>query len=146
MKVKVKTWPHFKGELPKYESAGASGVDVRAQIQQPIVLKPMERALVPTGLTFEIPVGFEIQARPRSGWALKHGLSLMNTPGTIDADYRGEVKVILVNLGTETVTINDQDRCAQLVICPIIQAQFELATDLSSTERGVGGFGSTGKQ
>jgi dUTP pyrophosphatase len=146
MKVKVKTWPHFKGELPKYESAGASGIDVRAQIDQPIVLKPMERILVPTGLTFEIPVGFEIQARPRSGWAAKHGLTLMNTPGTIDADYRGEVKVILVNLGTETVTINDQDRCAQLVICPIIQAQFELATDLSSTERGAGGFGSTGKQ
>lgn len=146
MKVKVKTWPHFKGELPKYESAGASGIDVRAQIDQPIVLKPMERVLVPTGLTFEIPVGFEIQARPRSGWAAKHGLTLMNTPGTIDADYRGEVKVILVNLGTETVTINDQDRCAQLVICPIIQAQFELATELSSTERGAGGFGSTGKQ
>jgi len=146
MKVKVKTWPHFKGELPKYESAGASGLDVRAQIDQPIILKPMERVLVPTGLTFEIPVGFEIQARPRSGWAAKHGLTLMNTPGTIDADYRGEIKVILVNLGTETVTINDQDRCAQLVICPIIQAQFELATELSSTERGAGGFGSTGKQ
>ncbi|MBC7457948.1 MAG: dUTP diphosphatase [Bdellovibrionaceae bacterium] len=145
MKVKVKTWPHFKGELPQYQSAGASGFDVRAQIDQPIVLKPSERVLIPTGLTFEIPVGFEIQARPRSGWAAKHGLTLMNTPGTIDADYRGEVKVILVNLGLETVTIQDQDRCAQLVICPIIQAQFELATDLSSTERGAGGFGSTGK-
>jgi dUTP pyrophosphatase len=146
MKVKVKTWPHFKGELPQYQSSGASGFDVRAQIDQPIVLKPMERVLVPTGLTFEIPLGFEIQARPRSGWAAKHGLTLMNTPGTIDADYRGEVKVILVNLGTETVTIQDQDRCAQLVICPVIQAQFELTTDLSSTERGAGGFGSTGKQ
>ncbi len=146
MKVKVKTWPHFKGELPQYQSSGASGFDVRAQIDQPIVLKPMERILVPTGLTFEVPLGFEIQARPRSGWAAKHGLTLMNTPGTIDADYRGEIKVILVNLGTETVTIQDQDRCAQLVICPIIQAQFELSTDLSSTERGAGGFGSTGKQ
>ncbi len=146
MKVKVKTWPHFKGELPQYQSAGASGFDVRAQIEQPIVLKPMERILVPTGLTFEIPQGYEIQARPRSGWAAKHGLTLMNTPGTIDADYRGEVKVILVNLGTEAVTIQDQDRCAQLVICPIIQAQFEIATELSNTERGVGGFGSTGKQ
>lgn len=145
MKVKIKTWPHFKGELPQYQSNGASGFDVRAQIDQPIVLKPMERVLVPTGLTFEIPVGFEIQARPRSGWALKHGLTLMNTPGTIDADYRGEVKVILVNLGTEAVTIQDQDRCAQLVICPVIQAQFELVSDLSSTERGAGGFGSTGK-
>lgn len=146
MKIKVKTWPHFKGDLPQYQSAGASGFDVRAQVDQPLILKPMERALIPTGLSFEIPVGFEIQARPRSGWALKHGLTLMNTPGTIDADYRGEVKVILVNLGTEAVTIHDQDRCAQLVICPIIQAQFELSEELSSTERGEGGFGSTGKQ
>lgn len=145
MKVKIKTWPHFKGELPQYQSNGASGFDVRAQILQPILLKPMERTLVPTGLTFEIPLGFEIQARPRSGWALKHGLTVMNSPGTIDADYRGEVKIILVNLGTEAVTIQDQDRCAQLVICPIIQAQFELVSDLSDTERGAGGFGSTGK-
>jgi len=102
--------------------------------------------LVPTGLTFEIPNGFEIQARPRSGWAAKQGLTVLNTPGTIDADYRGEIKVILINLGQEPVLINDQDRCAQLVICPVIQAQFELASDLSSTERGAGGFGSTGKQ
>ena len=145
MKVRIKIAPHFKGEIPQYQSNGASGFDVRAQIDQPIILKPMERALVPTGLMFEIPLGFEIQARPRSGWALKHGLSLMNTPGTIDADYRGEVKVILVNLGTDIVTIQDQDRCAQLVICPVIQAQFELVTDLSDTERGAGGFGSTGK-
>jgi len=146
MKVKVRVWPHYKGELPAYQSAGASGFDVRAQLDQPIVLKPMERALVPTGLTFEIPNGFEIQARPRSGWAAKQGLTVLNTPGTIDADYRGEIKVILINLGQEPVLINDQDRCAQLVICPVIQAQFELASDLSSTERGAGGFGSTGKQ
>ena len=145
MKVKIKTWPHFKGEIPQYQSAGASGFDVRAQIDNPIILKSMERALVPTGLTFEIPVGFEIQVRPRSGWALKHGITVMNSPGTIDADYRGEVKVILVNLGTEAVTIQDQDRCAQLIICPIIQVQFELVSDLSDTERGAGGFGSTGK-
>jgi len=146
MKVKVRVWPHYKGELPAYQSTGASGFDVRAQLDQPIVLKPMERALVPTGLTFEIPNGFEIQARPRSGWAAKQGLTVLNTPGTIDADYRGEIKVILINLGQEPVLINDQDRCAQLVICPVIQAQFELASDLSSTERGAGGFGSTGKQ
>lgn len=146
MKVKVRVWPHYKGELPAYQSAGASGFDVRAQLDQPIVLKPMERTLVPTGLTFEIPNGFEIQARPRSGWAAKQGLTVLNTPGTIDADYRGEIKVILINLGQEPVLINDQDRCAQLVICPVIQAQFELASDLSSTERGAGGFGSTGKQ
>jgi len=146
MKVKVRVWPHYKGELPAYQSAGASGFDVRAQLDQPIVLKPMERTLVPTGLTFEIPNGFEIQARPRSGWAAKQGLTVLNTPGTIDADYRGEIKVILINLGQESVQINDQDRCAQLVICPVIQAQFELASDLSSTDRGAGGFGSTGKQ
>lgn len=145
MKVKIKKWPHFKGELPAYQSEGASGFDVRAQLEQPLTLKPTERALIPTGLTFEIPLGYEIQARPRSGWAAKHGLSLMNTPGTIDADYRGEVKIILVNLGQEPVTIQDQDRCAQLVICPIIQAQFEVVEELTSTERGTGGFGSTGR-
>lgn len=147
MKVKVKTWEHFKGELPAYQSAGASGFDVRAQLEgKTLLLKKGERALVPTGLSFEIPQGYEIQARPRSGWAAKHGLTLMNTPGTIDADYRGEVKIILVNLGQEDVQIQDQDRCAQLVICPIYQASFELVNELSNTERGVGGFGSTGKQ
>ncbi len=101
--------------------------------------------MVPTGLSFEIPFGFEIQARPRSGLAAKQGITLMNTPGTIDADYRGEVKVILANLGQEVVVINDQDRCAQLVIAPIYQADFELVNDLSDTARGAGGFGSTGK-
>jgi dUTP pyrophosphatase len=144
MKVKIKTWPHFKGELPRYQSAGASGFDVRAQLQSAVVLQPMQRAMIPTGLTFEIPVGFEIQARPRSGLAAKQGISVLNTPGTIDADYRGEVQIILVNLGNEPVTINDQDRCAQLVICPIYQADFELSNHLSETERGAGGFGSTG--
>ncbi len=144
MKVKIKTWPHFKGELPKYQSAGASGFDVRAQLVSPVILQPMQRAMIPTGLTFEIPVGFEIQARPRSGLAAKQGLSVLNTPGTIDADYRGEVQIILVNLGQDVVTIMDQDRCAQLVIAPVIQAQFELANELSNTERGAGGFGSTG--
>jgi dUTP pyrophosphatase len=144
--MRIKTHPHFKGELPAYQSTGASGFDVRAQLEgKPLTLKKGERALVPTGLSFEIPLGFEIQARPRSGWAAKHGLSLMNTPGTIDADYRGEVKVILVNLGQEDVVIQDQDRCAQLVVCPIYQAQFELVNELSDTERGAGGFGSTGK-
>ena len=144
MKLKIKTWPHFKGELPKYQSAGASGFDVRAQLSVAVTLQPLQRALIPTGLTFEIPVGFEIQARPRSGLAAKQGLSVLNTPGTIDADYRGEVQIILVNLGQEAVVINDQDRCAQLVICPVIQAEFELANDLTETARGAGGFGSTG--
>lgn len=147
MNVKVKTWPHFKGELPAYQSAGASGFDVRAQLEgKSMLLKKGERALVPTGLSFEIPVGFEIQARPRSGWAAKQGLTLLNTPGTIDADYRGEVKVIVVNLGQEDIEIHDQERCAQFVIAPIYQAKFELVESLSDTDRGAGGFGSTGKK
>lgn len=145
LKVKIKKLSHFKGELPAYQSAGASGFDVRAQLDKTMVLKPGERALIPTALSFEVPVGFEIQARPRSGWAAKQGLSLLNTPGTIDADYRGEVKIIAINLGQEDIHINDQDRCAQLVIAPIIQADFELVEELSSTDRGAGGFGSTGK-
>lgn len=101
--------------------------------------------MIPTGLSFEVPLGFEIQVRPRSGWAAKQGLTVLNTPGTIDADYRGEVKIILINLGQEDVVIQDQDRCAQLVVAPVILAHFELATELSDTDRGVGGFGSTGK-
>lgn len=146
MNIKIKKWPHFKGELPAYQTAGASGFDVRAQLENPITLKPMERTMIPTGLSFEIPMGYEIQARPRSGWAAKQGLTLLNTPGTIDADYRGEVKVIVVNLSETAVTINDQDRCAQFVICPVLQVKFELVEDLSDTVRGSGGFGSTGKQ
>ncbi len=146
MKVKVKILSHFKGELPAYQSAGASGFDVRAQLEgSSLVLKKGERTMVPTGLSFEIPIGYEIQARPRSGWAAKQGLTVLNTPGTIDADYRGEVKVILVNLGQEDVLIQDQDRCAQFVLAPIIQAEFEKVEELGSTERGAGGFGSTGK-
>lgn len=145
MKVKLKKWPHFKGELPAYQSRGSSGLDVRAQIDQPMILKPMERVMVSTGLSFEVPEGFEIQARPRSGWAIKQGMTLLNTPGTIDADYRGEVKIILINLGNEAIEIKDQDRIAQLVVCPIIQAQIEVVAELDATSRGEGGFGSTGK-
>ncbi len=136
---------NFKGELPAYQSRGSSGMDVRAQLDKAMTLKPLERALVPTGLSFEVPEGFEIQARPRSGWAIKQGMTLLNTPGTIDADYRGEVKIILINLSAEAVEITDQERIAQLVVCPIIQAEMELVTDLGSTERGAGGFGSTGR-
>lgn len=145
MKIRLRKWPHFKGELPQYQSAGASGFDVRACLSEPLTLRPGERAMVPIGLSFEIPEGFELQARPRSGWAAKQGISLLNTPGTIDADYRGEVKIILVNLGLEPVVIQDQDRIAQLVLCPIFQAQFEVAEELNSTLRGEGGFGSTGR-
>ena len=143
--VKIKTLENFKGELPQYQSAGASGFDVRAQMATSLELKPGARAMIPTGLSFEIPLGFEIQARPRSGLAAKQGLSVLNTPGTIDADYRGEVKIILINLGNESVLIQDQERVAQLVIAPVYQAQFEMTSDLSSTDRGAGGFGSTGK-
>lgn len=143
--VKIKKLENFRGELPAYQSTGASGVDVRAQLSGPVVLNPGERAMIPTGLSFEIPLGYEIQARPRSGWAAKSGLTVLNTPGTIDADYRGEVKIIVINLGNESVTINDQERCAQLVIAPVYQAQFEVVSELSDTERGAGGFGSTGR-
>lgn len=145
LQVFLKKWPHFKGELPAYQSQGASGFDIRAQVEQNVVLAPGERAMIPTGLSFEIPNGFEIQARPRSGWAAKEGLTVLNTPGTIDADYRGEVKIIVINLGKEPITIKDQDRVAQLVIAPVIWADFKLVEELGSTERGAGGFGSTGR-
>lgn len=143
--VKVKALPHFKGEWPAYQSKLASGFDVRAQLARPLTVKPGERVLVPTGLSFEIPEGYEIQARPRSGWALKQGMTLLNTPGTIDADYRGEVKVILINLGQEPVRIEDQERIAQFVVCPILQVRLARVETLGETERGAGGFGSTGR-
>lgn len=144
--LRLKKLPHFKGELPAYQTEFASGFDVRAQLDgRQLALLPGARALVPTGLVFEIPPGFEIQARPRSGWAIKQGMTVLNTPGTIDADYRGEVQIILVNLGTEPVEIRDQDRVAQLVLCPVMQAQFEIVGELSDSARGAGGFGSTGR-
>ena len=143
--LKIQRLAHFKGELPAYQTSLASGFDVRAQLDAPITLKTNERALVPTGLSFEIPPGYEIQARPRSGWAIKQGMSLLNTPGTIDADYRGEVKIILVNLGLDPVVVGEQERIAQLVLCPVVQAEFEIVEGLSETARGAGGFGSTGR-
>lgn len=143
-KVKVKCLSNFKGELPAYQTSLASGFDVRAQISEHLTIYPGERALIPTGLSFEIPPGFEIQCRPRSGLAAKQGISVLNTPGTIDADYRGEAKVILVNLGQEPVEIKDQDRIAQFVLCPVVQADFELVENLQDSVRGAGGFGSTG--
>lgn len=144
VKVLVKKMPHFRGELPQYASELASGCDVRAQLEEKLVLAPGARALVPTGLSFAIPSGFEIQVRPRSGWATKRGVTVVNTPGTIDADYRGEVKIALVNLGQEPMEILDQDRVAQLVLCPVFQSQFEVVEELPETLRGEGGFGSTG--
>jgi dUTP pyrophosphatase len=142
--VSIKKLPHFRGELPRYESSLASGFDVRARIETEITLKPGERALIATGLAFAVPEGFEIQARPRSGLAIKQGISLVKSPGTIDADYRGEVKLIVINHGLEPVAIKDQDRIAQLVVAPVVQAKFELVDELPSTVRGEGGFGSTG--
>ncbi len=144
IEVKVKTLENFKGDLPSYESELAAGFDVRAQLSEPLTLNPGQRSLVPTGLSFEIPRGFEIQARPRSGLAIKKGLGLVNSPGTIDADYRGEVKIILINLGAEPITIEQGERIAQLVLCPVLQAKFVQVDELGDTKRGEGGFGSTG--
>ena len=143
--VKLKRLPNFRGDLPAYQSELASGFDVRAQLDKSMTLQPGERAMIPTGLSFEIPPGFEIQARPRSGYAAKQGMTVLNTPGTIDADYRGEVKIILINLGREAVEIKDQERVAQLVLAPVVQAMFEVVEELGDTARGAGGFGSTGR-
>jgi dUTP pyrophosphatase len=132
--------------LPAYETAGAAGMDLRAAVpeDEPMVLRPGGRAAVPTGLAVALPDGFEGQVRPRSGLAARHGVTLLNTPGTVDSDYRGEVKVILVNLGEEDFTIRRGDRIAQLVIAPVIQAKWAEVEDLDDTARGAGGFGSTG--
>jgi deoxyuridine 5'-triphosphate nucleotidohydrolase len=141
--VRIKRLPHGEGlELPRYETAGAAGMDVRAA--EDIVLAAGATALVATGFALAVPVGWEAQLRPRSGLALKHGLTLLNSPATIDADYRGEVKVILTNLGTSDFTIARGDRVAQMVIAQSPQAQLQVVEELDETERGVGGFGSTG--
>ena len=132
--------------LPAYATVGSSGLDVRANIEQPIVLQSLERTLVPTGLFVEIPLGYEIQVRPRSGLAVKQGLTCLNTPGTIDADYRGEIKVILINLSQEPQTIQPGDRIAQLVLQSIELIEWKMVEALNETDRGAGGFGSTGKQ
>lgn len=133
--------------LPSYETAGAAGADVRANLPDrgSITLQPGERALVPTGLRVEIPDGYEIQVRPRSGLALKHGITLPNAPGTIDSDYRGPLGVIVLNAGQEAFEIGHGDRIAQLVVAPVIQARFEMADSLQELQRGSGGFGSTGR-
>lgn len=133
--------------LPSYETAGAAGADVRANLPDrgSVVLAPGARALIPTGLRVEIPQGYEIQVRPRSGLALKHGITLPNTPGTIDSDYRGPLGVILLNTGTEPFTVQHGERIAQLVVAPVLQAVFEEAETLDETARGSGGFGSTGR-
>lgn len=143
--LKLVRLPHAEGlDLPSYETAGAAGMDIRAAVSEPIVLQPGARMLVPTGFIFEIPQGFEIQVRPRSGLAFKYGVTCLNTPGTIDSDYRGEVKVLLINLGQEDFTIDRGMRIAQLVFAPVVQAQVQEADTFNGTVRGAGGFGSTG--
>ena len=130
--------------LPKYETSGSSGMDLAANINANIEINPGKTAIIPTGLALSIPKGFEVQIRPRSGLAANQKISVLNTPGTIDADYRGEIKVILINLGPEPFKVEKGLRIAQMIVCPIVQAQLKEVDDLSETERGTGGFGSTG--
>ena len=132
--------------LPKYETAGSSGMDLAANIAGNINIDPGKTAIIPTGLALSVPKGFEVQIRPRSGLAAKQKISVLNTPGTIDSDYRGEIKVILINQGQETFKVEKGLRIAQMVVCPVVQAQIKEVEDLSETERGKGGFGSTGSK
>ena len=146
--IRVAPLPHFEGlALPAYETADAAGMDLRAAVpeDQPITLAPGERAMIPTGLTIALPPRHEAQVRPRSGLAAKHGVTCLNTPGTIDADYRGEVKVILINLGQEPFVVRRGERIAQMVIAPVTRAELNVVAALDETGRGAGGFGSTGR-
>ncbi|MBV7533514.1 deoxyuridine 5'-triphosphate nucleotidohydrolase [Chitinophaga jiangningensis] len=143
--VIVKIINKSANELPAYATAEAAGMDLRANLEAPLTLQPLERTLVPTGLFMELPSGYEAQIRPRSGLAIKQGLTLLNTPGTIDADYRGEIKIILINLSNEPQVVQPGDRIAQMVIAPFVQATMQPVEILSTTERGEGGFGHTGK-
>ncbi len=142
--MKIKIINKSQNNLPNYETIASAGMDMRANIQESITIKTLERVMVPTGLFIELPIGFEAQVRPRSGLAFKNGITCLNSPGTIDADYRGELKVILVNLSHDDFTINNGDRIAQMVIVKHERAEFIEVQELSSTERGEGGFGSTG--
>ena len=129
---------------PKYETLGSSGMDIAAYIKNNIIINPGEKAIVSTGFSIAIPRGYEVQIRPRSGLAAKKNITVLNSPGTIDADYRGEIKIILINLGKEKFIIENKDRIAQMVVCPVVQANLEEVKELSDTHRGSGGFGSTG--
>ena len=131
--------------LPEYATAGSSGMDIRANNELPVMLQPLERVLIPTGLFIEIPLGYEAQIRPRSGLAVNKGLTCLNTPGTIDSDYRGEIKVLLVNLSTEPFEVNPGERIAQMIVSKHEAVEWSTASDLTRTERGEGGYGSTGK-
>jgi dUTP pyrophosphatase len=141
----VKVINRSKHALPEYATPLAAGLDLRANLETPVVLKSLERAMIPTGLFVELPAGYEAQVRPRSGLAAKHGITVLNSPGTIDADYRGEIKVIAVNLSANDFTIEDGERIAQLVVAKHEQVKWEETSELTDTARGAGGFGSTGK-
>ncbi len=143
--MKVKIVNKSKHELPEYSTRNSAGLDLKANVNNPVKLKPLERHLIPTGLYIELPSGYEAQIRPRSGLAIKNGISVLNTPGTIDSDYRGEICVILINLSNETFTINDGERICQMIINRHEQIEWELVNDLNKTSRGEGGFGHTGK-
>ena len=142
MKIKIVNKSHHP--LPQYQTPMSAGMDIRANLPEPVELKPMERKLIPTGLFIALPKGYEAQLRPRSGLAIKHGITLLNTPGTIDADYRGEIGVILINLSPDVFVINDGERICQMVIASHEQISWELEESLDETERGAGGFGHTG--
>ena len=130
--------------IPKYETSGSSGMDIAAHIDKNVIIEPGKKALIPTGFTLSIPKGFEVQIRPRSGLAVKNNVSVLNTPGTIDSDYRGEIKVILINFGKEKFVVENGSRIAQMIVCPVEQVSLEEVQDLEKTDRGEGGFGSTG--
>ena len=142
--MKIKIVNRGRQPLPAYATAQSAGMDLRANIGEPVVLRPMERRLVPTGLYIALPEGYDAQVRPRSGLALKHGITVLNAPGTIDADYRGELGVLLVNLSDQDFTVNDGERIAQMVIARCEQAEFDVVEQLDETERGAGGYGHTG--
>lgn len=144
--MNVKIVNRSEHPLPHYQTDGAAGMDLRASLTESLTLKPLERILVPTGLFIELPQGLEAQIRPRSGLAFKHGVTVLNSPGTIDADYRGELKVLLVNLSNEPFVVQNGERIAQLIVTSYVRAQWEQVQELSVTERNEGGFGSTGKQ
>ena len=137
---------HSSNPLPQYATSGAAGMDIRAHLSSPITLQPLERSLIPTGLYMQLPEGYEAQVRPRSGLAINHGITCLNSPGTIDADYRGEVKVILINLSNEAHTIQPGDRIAQMIVQPVSQIEWMEVSEIAATERGTGGFGHTGKE
>ena len=146
VEIRIKTFPHHHGlELPKYSSDGASGMDLRAALDSEHILQPGERVLVPTGIAISLPQGYEAQVRPRSGLAIEHGIGLLNSPGTIDSDYRGEIKVIVINLGAEPFVISRGLRIAQLIIGKYVTASFKVVEELDVTLRNAGGFGHTGR-